>query len=231
MRSLFLLLVLLNILYALWQLQDGAADRALRDQADRPLEQRLIFQEDLDPAKPRMAGQQAQQTQQSASGTVLCVSLGSFEARERAEQLRQRMLALGIGSDVVVREVAGSTDYWLIHPVSGGRSVALAKLSELQRSGIDSFLITQGALANNLSLGAFAREDYAQARLAQLRDQGYPVRLEPVEKTGREYLVQVHSEARRLVDQALLGRLRESFPQLQHQYLPCRAVAAAASIP
>ncbi|SDT00910.1 hypothetical protein SAMN05216421_2685 [Halopseudomonas xinjiangensis] len=228
MRSLFLLLLLLNILYALWQLQDGMADRALRDQADRPLEQRLVSQERAKSVEPSAA---AQNLEQSVNGTVLCVSLGAFDERGRAEQLRQRMLALGIGSDVVVREVAGSLDFWLIHPVSGGRSVALAKLSELQESGIDSFLITQGSLANNLSLGVFGREDYAQARLAQLRDQGYPVRLEPVAKRGREYLVQVNSDARRLVDQALLGRLRESFPQLQHQYLPCRAVAAVTSIP
>lgn len=228
MRSVFLLLLLLNILYALWQLQDGMAERALRDQADRPLEQRLVFQEGIGSSEP---GTPEQSIEQSANGTVLCVSLGGFEERGRAEQLRQRMLALGIGSDVVPREVAGSVDYWLIHPVSGGRSVALARLSDLQEGGVDSFLITQGPLANNLSLGVFGREDYAQARLAQLRDQGYPVRLEPVEKRGREYLVQVHSDARRLVDQALLGRLRESFPQLQHQYLPCRAVAAEASIP
>ena len=229
MRSLFLLLLLLNILYALWQLQDGIAERAFRANADQPLDTRLMDQSQRPAAERKEVA--VVSAEPGAANTVLCVSLGSFPERERAEQLRQRTLTLGIGSDVVAREVAGSVDFWLVLPVAGGRSVALSRLADLQERGIDSFLITQGPLANNLSLGVFGQEDYAQARLVQLRDQGYQVRLEPVEKSGREYLVQIHSDARRLVDQALLERLRETFPQLQHQYLPCRAVAAGASIP
>lgn len=228
MRSLFLLLLLLNILYALWQLQDGIADRAWLAQADKPLEPRQLGMQS-NPENPEKGLSSVAPVPEP--GTVLCVSLGSFPERARAEQLRQRMMALGIGSDLVVREVAGTVDFWLVLSVTGGRSVALAKLADLQEQGVDSFLITQGALANNLSLGVFGREDYAQARLVQLRDMGYQVRLEPVEKLGREHLVQVHSEDRRLVDQSLLTRLRETFPQLQHQYLPCRAVAEGRSSP
>lgn len=227
MRSVFLLLLLLNILYALWQLQDGIADRALRSQADQSLASRPRI--DTPPAT-NVASTPVEPVESNGADTVLCVGLGNFPERQRAEQLRQRLLALGIGSDVVEREIAGSLDFWLVLPVAGGRSVALAKLAELQEKGLDSFLITQGPLENSLSLGVFGREDYARARLVQLRDQGVQVRLEPVEKLGRDYLVQIHSDARRLADQSLLARLRETFPQLQHQYLPCRPVAPEISI-
>lgn len=132
MRSLFLLLLLLNILYALWQLQDGIADRALLTQADQPLERRLPGMQ-----SGTEAGEQglAPAAEPATPGTVLCVSLGSFPERARAEQLRQRMMALGIGSDLVVREVAGSLDFWLVLPVTGGRPVALAAAAGYGFSG------------------------------------------------------------------------------------------------
>ena len=219
MRALFLLLVLLNLLYALWQLQDGVTDQALLEQADSTLASGLP---DAAPA-PRLPAAPAPAAAQvpvpePAAGTVLCVSLGSFTERGTAEQLRQRLLALGMASQVLAKPVTGKAQYWLVLSVAGPRSAAVAKLGELQGRGIDSFLITEGPFAGHLSLGAFDIEDQARARLAQLRDAGYSARLESVDRSRSEYVVQVDSEARRLIDQAVLARLREGFPQLQHQF-------------
>lgn len=232
MRPLFLLLVLLNLLYALWQLQDGVADQALLEQADRPLANGLPDADSGPPAEPPpLHSSDRVHVPEPVVGTVLCVSLGSFGERARAEQLRQRLLALGMDAEVLSKPVIGPTQFWLVLPVAGPRSAAVAKLGELQGRGIDSFLITEGPFAGHVSLGVFSVQDQALARLAQLRDAGYPARIESVDKSRREYVVQVDSEARRLVDQAVLARLREGFPQLQHQYLPCRAIAARAGIP
>jgi hypothetical protein len=74
-------------------------------------------------------------------------------------------------------------------------------------------------------LGVFRREDYALARQAQLEAMGHSVRVERQESVSSEYLVQVDSAARRLVDQSLLAGLRKSFPALQHQFLPCKSIA------
>lgn len=219
MRSLFLFLLLLNILYGLWQLQDGNADASLYEAADQALEQLPAARTEADELQrlPLVEGRQP--------STVLCVNLGVFSARPEAEQVRQRLLALSIDSEVTSRDVPDSQGYWLVMPVQGGQSEAMRRLSQLQGEGIDSFVITQGALANNISLGVFSREDYALARQTQLEAMGYSVRVERQEKPSSEYLVQVDSAARRLIDQSLLARLRESFPALQHQFLPCKAVA------
>lgn len=220
MRSLFLFLLLLNVLYGLWQLQDGLADKSLYESADRALEQ-------LPAGQPVVQESDVTQTaaQQSPPTTILCVNLGVFEVRSEADQLRQRLLALSIQSSVISRDVVGSADYWLVMAVQGGQANAMQRLSELQGAGIDSFVITQGPLANNISLGVFSREDYALARQAQLEVMDYAVRVERQDKGKAEYRVQVDSAARRLIDQALLARLRESFPGLQHQFLPCQTVA------
>lgn len=220
MKALFLFLLLVNILYGLWQLQDGRATRSLREAADNAVE------------VERFAADEGAETQQSSiesedpvrsASPQLCINLGDFDERARAQQLRQRLLALGIQSEVTDKQAPGAVDYWLVMEIVGGREDALAQLAVLQNRRIDSFLITTGPLANHLSLGVFSREDYAQARRAQLEVLGFTVRVEPVNKVDTRYQVQVGVLARRLVDQALLARLREDFPGLQHQYQPCVA--------
>ena len=41
--------------------------------------------------------------------------------------------------------------------IVGGRAEAMAQLAILQERGIDSFLITEGPFADNVSLGVFNR--------------------------------------------------------------------------
>lgn len=218
MRSVFLFLLLLNVLYALWQLQDDKAVQSLYDSADVPLE-------DLAPEIAVESLVRQGRGDSSATPASLCVNLGAFSSSEKAEQLRQRLLALSIQSKVISREVADTLDYWLIFPVLGGEPEGIQRLKLLQAQGIDSFLITKGPLAGNISLGVFSREDYALARQAQLQAEGYGVEVETLEKRSSEYLVQVDADARRLVDQSMLARMRDSFPGLQHQFDPCEPVA------
>ncbi len=215
-KALFLFLVLLNILYALWQLQDGRASRAILEVADAP--------EQIAPLGVPQPGRDGEVVVSRVPSAPLCVQLGVFSEQLRAEQLRQRLLVLGIQSRVTSREAPGVVSYWLVMKIVGGRDEALAQLAILQERGIDSFLITEGAFTDNLSLGVFSRDDNANARRLQLEAQGYRVEVEPVDQPGREYFVQVDAVARRLVDQALLGRLREDFPGLQHQYQACPAI-------
>ncbi|UJJ32914.1 SPOR domain-containing protein [Halopseudomonas maritima] len=227
MRSLFLFLLLLNILYALWQLQSGgvrpdsllAGEPAVSDSVSSP-------PQDVVSASPAEVASVSE-----AAPAALCIQLGVFDGRRQAEQLLQRLLALDVQAALVEDEVVGSTDYWLVMPVSGGSVDALARLSLLQEQGIDSFVITRGPLAGNISLGVFSRLDYAEARQAQLLADGNDVRVESVDKLRSQYLVQVQPAARRLVDQSLLGRLRADFPQLQHQYQACSPVAKSGNLP
>lgn len=221
MKYVFLSLLLLNILYGLWQLQGRPADTRAPAADFSPA---VV----ATPAEPVPDG--ADMTHRSTAA-ALCVSLGRFEAMGEAEQLRQRLLALDVASVVRPREVISGTDYWLVMPVVGGERHAVIQLSALQEQGIDSFLITRGEMAGQLSLGVFSREDYAQLRQEQLRELGHEVRLHALSKKQQQFVVEVGSSARRLVDQAMLSRLRVDFPSLQHQYQPCTGVANDTRIP
>ncbi|SDT12029.1 hypothetical protein SAMN05216198_3719 [Halopseudomonas litoralis] len=220
MRYLFLSLVLLNILYALWQLQGSPGGSPPTMQTAPPVS-----------ANPVVQSPQPSTPVPPPDEVGLCVTLGKFSVRATADQLRQRLLALDIHSELQIREVISGTDYWLVMRVVGGERHALIQLSALQEQGIDSFLITRGEMGGNLSLGVFSREDYAQVRQEQLQQLGHDVRIHPLSKKDQQFVIEVGSKARRLVDQAMLTRLRVDFPGLQHQYEPCRGVANAGRIP
>ena len=221
MRYFFLSLLMLNILYALWQLQIRAP--VSNEKVERPVEG--VSQPQL-PGRP-----QALPVARLGSVPALCVTLGPFDSADAARQLRQRLLGLGVDARVQTREVVVGTDYWLVMPVMGGERHAVLQLSAMQEQGLDSFLITRGEMAGQLSLGVFVREDYAQLRREQLQALGYEVGVHAVSKKEQQFVIEVGSEARRLVDQAMLSRLRADFPSLQHQYQSCADVDNAVAIP
>lgn len=221
MKYFFLSLLMLNILYALWQLQERAPVSAER--VERPVED--VSQPPLS-ARPQVVPAAKQD-----SVPALCVTLGRFDSADEARQLRQRLLVLGVDALVQTREVVVGTDYWLVMPVMGGERHAVLQLSAMQEQGLDSFLITRGEMAGQLSLGVFAREDYAQLRREQLQALGYEVEVHALSKKEQQFVVEVGVEARRLVDQAMLSRLRADFPSLQHQYQSCSGVANGVAIP
>lgn len=220
MRYLFLSLLLLNVLYALWQLQARTPSLGATAEAVAPESERSAAA--VTDAKPAQVG---------GREVGLCVSLGGFASAGEAEQLRQRLLVLGVAAQVKSSEVVVGTDYWLVMPVIGGERHAVLQLSALQEQGLDSFLITRGELAGQLSMGVFAKEDYARLRREQLQEMGYDVRTHTLSKTEQQFMVEVGSQSRRLLDQAMLSRLREDFPGMQHQYQSCTGVANPMGMP
>lgn len=225
MKYLFLSLLLLNILYALWQLQVRVPATVEEVEVTEP-----VMADARRRTAPAVAIGSAPEPRQ-VPDSALCVSLGRFNSAEEAEQLRQRLLVLGVVAEVKSSEVVVGTDYWLVMPVMGGERHAVLQLSALQEQGVDSFLITRGELAGQLSMGVFAREDYARLRREQLLDMGHEVDVHTLSKTEQQFAVEVGSQSRRLIDQAMLSRLREDFPFMQHQYQPCTGVANGRQIP
>lgn len=221
MKNLFLSLLLLNILYALWQLQ--ARMPSVVDAANEPT---VTSDQRGAAAAPR---QEPVQAPGRESG--LCVTLGGFDSAEQAGRLRQRLLVLGVAAQVKSRDVVVGTDYWLVMPVIGGERHAVLQLSALQEQGLDGFLITRGELAGHLSMGVFAKQDYARLRHEQLQEMGHEVTMHTLSKTEQQFIVEVGSQSRRLMDQAMLSRLREDFPFMQHQYQACSGVANHLEMP
>ncbi|APU32066.1 SPOR domain-containing protein [Ectopseudomonas chengduensis] len=225
MRWILLLLLLLNAFYYVWHQQQaplrakevapaGAYQAARKDI-------RLLSEADA----PRSRADSSTPADAAAPEAAVCLYLGSFEEESRARVVEQRLLSLDIQAEVRGIDAAAGVEYWVYLPPLASRQASLRQLRELQARRIDSYIITQGELANGISLGIFPRNDSANSVMQRLRDVGYEPQIRELSRAHRSFWVRVAPESRRLADEFLLGRLAGDFAGLQHQLMPCEGVA------
>ncbi|MBC9252426.1 sporulation protein [Pseudomonas alcaligenes] len=225
MRWLFLLLLVLNLFYYVWHQQQAP----LRVKEVEPLalyhgaqqDIRLLNEADKEQARRPVT------TQAEPAVAETCLFLGSFQSEEAAGQIEQRLVSLDIQADVRGVDATAGLDYWVYLAPLASRQASLRQLKELQARKIDSYIITQGDLANGISLGIFPRSDSAESVMQRLRDAGYEPLLRELPRAQRSFWVRIAPQSRRLADDMLLQQLASDFKDLQHQLMPCEGVATA----
>lgn len=120
-----------------------------------------------------------------ASGP-LCTIVGRFEKLLEAEYFLEQLTALGLSAEIKNIIVASESGYWLHLPPEASRKEALRRLSELQRRGIDSYVIPSGNLENGISLGMFSQKTRAETMRAKIASQGYEPQVTPVPREQKE---------------------------------------------
>lgn len=157
---------------------------------------------------------QQQPTEKAESGGQ--VLLGGFLARERGEELRQRLLSLGIDGYLIQKEVAAEQEYWVYLPPLSSRAATLRQLKELQARKLDGFLIAQGELANGISLGIFPHQNSAEAVQERLKDAGYQAQIKQISRMQSAYWFEVSVAGQRLLDEKSLQGLMKDFPEMRY---------------
>jgi hypothetical protein len=213
--------VVLNIFYFVWHQQQAP----LRVTEIAPLN---AVREDksgirlLSESAPAVARSQGRVDEAGA----VCLFLGPFEAVQNAELVEQRLLSLDIRSSVQSVDAQSGVDYWVYLEPLASRQASLRQLRELQARRIDSYIITEGDLANGISLGIFPRLDSAEAVMQRLRGAGYEPALRELPRAHRRFWVRIAAQSRRLADERLMARLAFDFKGLQHQLMPCEGIAS-----
>lgn len=223
MRWFFLLLLLLNMALYAWHGRVGA---------QREVELPLTAPSVAAPAAVQGVRLLSEAQAPSAAAAVVderadtrCLVLGGFDGETRARQLEQRLLSLDISVRVVSTEASVGSDHWVYIPPLASRQASQRQLRELQARGIDSYLITEGELASGILLGVFPRLEAAAGVADRLRGVGYAPQVRELPRIHQDYWVQVAEKGQRLLDGALLQRLRADFPDLKHQLISCSGVA------
>ncbi|MDO9619605.1 MAG: SPOR domain-containing protein [Pseudomonas sp.] len=221
MRWMFLWLVVLNLFYYVWHQQQAplrVTEIAPLNMAQDSKRDIRLLSESSTPSRREVAEVQ--------SVEAVCLFLGSFEQMADASAVEQRLLSLDIQSRVQSMDAAAGVDYWVYLPPLASRQASLRQLRELQARKIDSYIITQGDLANGISLGIFPRSDSAQSVMQRLRDAGYEPSLRELTRAHRSFWVRISPQSRRLADDSLLQRLAFDFKGLEQQLMPCEGVAS-----
>ncbi|MFN3769187.1 MAG: SPOR domain-containing protein [Ectopseudomonas guguanensis] len=225
MRWILLLLLLLNAFYYVWHQQQAP----LRAKEVAPANAYQAARKDIrllsETDAPRSRSESSAAADAVAPEAAVCLFLGSFDEEARARVVEQRLLSLDIQAEVRSIDAAAGVEYWVYLPPLASRQASLRQLRELQARRIDSYIITQGELANGISLGIFPRNDSANSVMQRLRDVGYEPQIRELSRAHRSFWVRVAPQSRRLADEFLLGRLAGDFAGLQHQLMPCEGVA------
>lgn len=184
LRWLALVLLLCNAIYFLWQSQSRPEAPLVAAPAAAEGETLVLLRER---GQPEGGGQPTPATAAAVAPSVpVCHMIGPLKELVSARQVKERLRALDISVQIYGIKVPGKPDYWVHLGPMRSRKEALDLLRELQNKKIDSFLITEGELANGISLGFFTREELARAALKQRRDLGYDAKLRPVQRFSQE---------------------------------------------
>ncbi len=185
MRWVFLSLVCLNLLVMVWFWRDQAglssAEQRIPQKALEGKRLTLISELDRDDLEYK-AKQKAVGTRNGSR----CYSVGPFGDENDAKFLGIRAEALGFRSDLRRLATGGSIEHWVHVPPLPDRQQSLQMLRELQGRGVDSYIITQGELAEGISLGLFRNQSSADNLVAKMKGLGYRVIIKEVLRGEKE---------------------------------------------
>lgn len=133
-----------------------------------------------------------------------CFVISGFGDREQAEQwLAQVEESFGMEGESAGRQVAREPLHWVIIPPGQTRAERIRLFRELQRNGIDSYLVTQGDQANAISLGLFESRRAAESVLRRRRQAGIEAILTEYPRVREEFFVAVLTDEPRLLAESV----------------------------
>jgi len=175
-RALTVVLVVLNLGVAVWWLSRPAPSPAPPPVSDRGgAELKLLPM----PATPTAAtpAPVAPVVADAASAAVACLRLGPFPDRGAAQVAQAGLRAL-LQDAAIVEEPGEAAGYRVLLPPVADRAQAQAIAGRIAAAGFrDFFVLTQGAEANGIALGAYRGRESAERRVAALRAAGFPAEL------------------------------------------------------
>ena len=118
-----------------------------------------------------------------------CVVLGPVDDYDVAEALVVRIRHDGGRALVQEQDILSRPDYVVHVEPSGSRDLAMRTLRELKNQAIDGQVISDGGLANAVSVGVFGLLAPAEARRQRVADLGYDVNIARLERRRTVYSV------------------------------------------
>lgn len=139
----------------------------------------------------------------------LCWAVGPYQVELDAKHVYARMLAIDIPSKVEKQSVVVKEEFWVYLPPLPNKKQAVRKLKELQKRKIDSFIITEGELANGISLGLFGKKDSVDRLLKGLKKKRITPEVKPLQRTRNQFWVTAPVNKQFSMDENTRNRLTE----------------------
>ncbi|VAX12850.1 hypothetical protein MNBD_GAMMA24-2173 [hydrothermal vent metagenome] len=182
MKWIIYLLLLANISFFAWHYQ--SMDRQERRvQAER--------QQGLNAAVRLVLLKEAKMEPGTASKPPLlqCRSLGPFEQRVKAEEIKKLLQNQGLLLELRVSKEARRKAYWVYLAPSASHAAARKAAQKLKKKHRinDIFIISAGEIKDGISLGVFSKFELAYRRQSEIRKLGFDAQLKDVTLPAKEY--------------------------------------------
>lgn len=214
MRAIFITLVVINLAVFAGQLffRSSATEARPRSTLNTPVLVGTPLQ--LLTEVERQASPASRQVEKKplevADLSGMCSMIGPYGQLLHAEYLVERLHAMDINSQIRSLEVPDGIGYWVYLPPEISEQQALRRLHEVQAKNIDSYLIPSGELAKGISLGMFNERSAAEARLREIREQGYYPEIREITKTISEtWVILPVAEAEKVKPEIWMDVLRQ----------------------
>ena len=228
MRWIFALLVVGNGIYYYFQhyMVQPAQRQVIASTAQVDLGRPVVLLKELPSEQLEPIPEPEQSSTAQVEANPMCWMLGPFKEEVSARQVKGRLDALDIGFALTETEVEGKPDYWVHIPPLPNRKLAIKQLRELQLKKIDSFLITEGELANGISLGLFTEQKRAESLFSKRKAAGLEVALKEVPRVYTEvWLVSEQGEYDKFSD-ALWDKIKLGQKGVERRKNYCNSVAS-----
>ena len=238
MRWIILLLLLMNTGYFAWGTYQQSQSRYLKpvvSEPEREQGKRLVLWSESGRNLPKSdllpePVESEQEPDREASMDAQCLVVGPFGSAGKADQMQQKLFSLGISSRERSDNETSGYDHWVHIPPLSGRDAAIRLLRELQGQGIDSFVITQGELANGISLGLFSKEASANNVSSRLLQAGYETRIKRLPRQPQMYWLELAAKQADKITETMWENFADEYNGLKILEKNCKGIASEQSI-
>jgi|GEM_PF-1533302 len=160
-----------------------------------------------------------------------CLLLGPVNSDEESRLITDNFVQSGLSAKRVVQVLKEAPNYWVYLKPFTNKSAALVELKKLQKSHIDSYLITRGDIKNGISLGVFENIDSAKDMLDTRIKQGYKAQMINFPKTKHVYWVSVGKQKGSDLLQRVSAQLNELKIEPERRQILCESLASEIKLP
>ena len=139
----------------------------------------------------------------------LCWAVGPYSIELDAKHVYARMMAIDIPAKVEKQSVLVKEELWVYLPPMSNKKQAIRKLKELQKREIDSFIITEGELANGISLGLFSKQESVDRLLVSLKKKKIKAQIKPLKRMRNQFWVTSPVNKQFSMDESTRKRITE----------------------
>lgn len=209
MRIFLIFLVVLNLVYGLWQYYVPVSHEEKLPEIPKGMKSLHLLSE-IEPVDVKLDEETVLATKPQNLASAACFTLGPFRDKGLSDKAMAMLKGKVDKLDHRTREENEQQRYWVYIPSLQNRAAAIAKSKQLAKKKINDYYIIQtGSKNNGISLGHFREKVHAYRRLESLKSMGFEVEIEPIYQTYTVHWLDYQLSSEEAVEKEIILELQD----------------------